>query len=121
MSTETQLDVTIWEKFTDTLSTISEGIVGYLGRLFGSSNDRLVRSLGYIRPKGSEAHSIAPGSILDRVNSLEPLMSEVRDEEFEQLTVDFRRRLGVEHKPFVKKGATPAESPGTAVPGLAPS
>src|SRR5438034_6709979 len=105
MSTETQLDVSLWERFTDTLSSISEGVVGFLGRLFGSSNERLVRSVGYIRPKGSEAHTVAPGSLLDRVNALEPLMLEVRDEEFEQLTAYFRGRLGVEHKPFIKKGA----------------
>src|SRR5260221_14542822 len=110
MSTETNLDVGIWEKFTDTLSTVSEGIVGFLGRLFGSSNERLVRSIGYIRPKGSEAHTIAPGSLLDRVNALEPLMDEVRDEEFEQLTLYFRGRLGVERKQFIKK--VPSEGAG---------
>ena len=49
---------------------------------------------------------IAPGSILERVNSLEPLIHEFRDDEFEHLTADFRRRLGVEHKPFLKKGAS---------------
>src|ERR1022692_1314231 len=115
MSTETNLDATLWERFTDGLSNVSEGIVGFLGRLFGSSNDRLVRSLGFIRPKGSEAHAVEPGSLLDRVNSLEPLMLEVRDDEFELLTGYFRGRLGVEHRPFVKKGAAP--SPPTPVPG----
>ena len=113
MSTETNLDVGLWDKFTDTISSVSEGIVGFLGKLFGSSNERLVRSLGFIRPKGSEAHTVAPGSLLDQVNSLEPIMRDLRDEEFEQLTAEFRRRLGIEHKPFVKKGA---QSPATAVP-----
>ena len=89
---------------TDGVSAFSENIVGFLGRLFGSSNDRLIRSLGYVRPRGSEMHAIAPGSVLDRVNSLEPLMLEMRDDEFETLTADMRRRLGAEHKPFVKKG-----------------
>jgi preprotein translocase subunit SecA len=115
MSTETNLDVSLWERFTDTLSTVSEGIVGFLGRMFGSSNDRLVRALGYVRPKGSEAHAVAPGSLLDRVNSLEPLMLELRDDEFEKLTADFRRRLGVEHVPFVKRGAPPSAL--NALPG----
>ena len=115
MATETNLAVGLWEKFTDTLGAVSEGIVGFLGRIFGSSNERLVRSLGFIRPKGTEAHTVAPGSILDQVNSLEPLMQELRDDEFEALTAEFRRRLGVEHKPFVKKTAaplTPAPLPG---------
>ena len=108
MATETNLDVGVWEKFTDTLSSISEGFVGFLGRLFGSSNERLVRSLGFVRPKGSDEHTVVPGSVLDRVNSLEPLMLELRDDEFEKLTADFRARLGIEHKPFVKKGEAPA-------------
>ena len=37
MSTETNLDVGVWEKFTDGLTAVSEGVVGFLGRLFGSS------------------------------------------------------------------------------------
>ena len=125
MSTQANLDVSIWEKVTDSLTAVSEGVVGFLGRMFGSSNERLVRSLGYIRPRGSEKHTVAPGSVLDRVNSLEPLMLEMRDGEFEKLTAEFRRRLGVEHRPFVKKGAellpaplapegTPAASNGEA-------
>ena len=60
MSTQNNLDVSVWEKFTDGLSAMSEGIVGFLGRLFGSSNERIVRSLGYIRPKGSETHAVSP-------------------------------------------------------------
>jgi preprotein translocase subunit SecA len=117
MTTEANLDVGLWERFTDTLSSISEGIVGFLGRLFGSSNERLVRALGYIRPKGSDAHTVAPGSLLDKVNALEPLMQELRDDEFEQLTAYFRGRLGIEHKPFPKKkAATPAAAaPGTDI------
>ncbi len=105
MSTETSLDVGLWDRFSDGLSAVSESIVGFLGKLFGSSNERLIRSLGYIRPKGSEGHAVTPGSFLDRVNLLEPIMQELRDDEFEKLTADFRRRLGVEHKPFIKKGA----------------
>ncbi len=111
MSTETNLDVGLWEKVTDSLGAVSEGIVGFLGRLFGSSNERLVRSLGFIRPKGSEGHTVVPGSLLDRVNSLEPFMQELRDDEFEKLTADFRRRLGIEHKPFVKKTAADLPAP----------
>src|SRR5687767_13808852 len=111
MSSETKIDTTLWERFSDGVASISEGDVGFLGRLFGSSNDRLVRSLGYVRPKHAEQHEVAPGSLLDRVNSLEPLMREFRDEEFEKLTAEFRRRLGVEHKPLPKKHAPMEAAP----------
>ncbi len=104
MSTETKIETTLWERFSDGVASIGDGIVGFLGHLFGSSNDRLVRSLGYLRPKGSDAHAVTPGSLLDQINSLEPLMKELRDQEFEKLTAEFRRRLGVEHKPLPKKG-----------------
>ena len=84
MSTETNIQSTFWERLTDGISTIGDGVVGFLGKLFGSSNDRLVRSLGYVRPKHAEEHVVAPGSILDQVNSLEPLVIELRDDEFEK-------------------------------------
>ncbi|GEM_PF-3125 len=105
MSPETKIDTTLWERLTDGISTIGDGVVGFLGRLMGSSNDRLVRSLGYVRPKHAVEHQVAPGSLLYQVNALEPLMIELRDDEFEKLTVDFRRRLGVEHKPLPKRTA----------------
>jgi preprotein translocase subunit SecA len=105
MSSDLNLEATVWERFTDSLGAFTDNVVGVLGRLFGSSNDRLVRSLGYVRARGSEAHTIVPGSLLDRVNALESILMEMRDEEFENLTAEFRRRLGVEHKPFVKRVA----------------
>src|SRR5262245_565334 len=105
MSTETQIQSTLWERFSDGMATLGEGVVGFMGRLFGSSNDRLVRSLGYLRPKHSDEHTVVTGSHLGQVNTLEPLMLELRDDEFEKLTAEFRRRMGVEHKPLPKKTA----------------
>ena len=49
MNAESSLEASPWERFTDGISAVSEGVVGFLGRLFGSSNDRLVRSLGYLQ------------------------------------------------------------------------
>src|SRR5262245_24964785 len=103
MSPETKIETTLWERFSDGVANIGESVVGFLGKLFGSSNDRLVRSLGYIRPKLAMEHEVAPGSILYQVNALELLMNELGDDEFEKLTAEFRRRLGVEHKPLPKK------------------
>src|SRR5687767_5201564 len=110
MSSETKIDTTLWERFSDGVASIGEGVVGFLGRLFGSSNDRLVRSLGYLCPKHSAEHEVVQGSLLGQVNALEPLMLELRDDEFEKLTAEFRRRLGVEHKPLPKRSAG-AEAP----------
>ena len=86
------LDVSMWEKFTDGMNSVSDGFVGFLGRLFGSSNERMVRSLGYIRNRDG-THAIAPGSLLEQVNSLEPSMTEKTDEQLKALTAEFRERL----------------------------
>ena len=36
MSTETKMEANLWERFTDKLSSMSEGVVNFLGRLFAS-------------------------------------------------------------------------------------
>src|SRR5262249_51210955 len=49
MTTETTMDVPLWEKLGDGLSAFSEGVSKFLTRLFGSSNERTIRALGYLR------------------------------------------------------------------------
>src|SRR6516162_7900422 len=93
MSSEAKLELTFWEKLTDTFGSISEGVVGVLGKLFGSSNEKLIRSTGYIRTKGSDAHSIIPGSLLDQVNSWEEHMQSLSDDDLKGMTAAFRERL----------------------------
>jgi preprotein translocase subunit SecA len=92
MNAESSLEPSAWEKFTDGITAVSEGVVGFLGRLFGSSNERMVRSLGYIRNRDGE-HTIAGNSLLDKVNSLEEAMTAMTDEELKNVTVTLRERL----------------------------
>ena len=68
MSTETSMDVGFWEKLGDGLSAFSEGVGKFLLRLFGSSNERYVRGLGYIRAS-------APGATRPTLNIWTPLIS----------------------------------------------
>ncbi len=93
MTTETNMEASLWERLTDQLSSMSEGVVNFLGRLFGSSNDRIIRRLGYIRPRTSESHTIVQGSVLDQVNGLEEHMKALSDDELKALTPVFRERL----------------------------
>src|SRR5438128_12659941 len=79
MATETKVEATFWEKLTDTLGGIIEAIVSFLGRLFGSSNERIIRALGYIRRRGSDEHTVIAGSLLAQVNDLEPIMLTLTD------------------------------------------
>ena len=92
MNQEQNLEAGWWDKISDTFTAVSEGFVGFLGRLFGSSNERMVRSLGYIRNKDG-THRVIEGSLLDLVNSLEEKMKALTDEELKGLTATFRERL----------------------------
>src|SRR6516162_11813423 len=92
MSSEAKLELTFWEKLTDSFGSISEGVVGVLGRLFGSSNEKLIRSTGYVRSKGSDTHAIIPGSQLNQVNSWEEHMQSLSDEDLKGMTAAFRER-----------------------------
>jgi preprotein translocase subunit SecA len=94
MATETKMDLSIWERIADWFSGLSEGIVGFLGRIFGSSNERMVRSTGYLRSRDPNVtHTVVAGSILDQVNSLEETMKAKSDEELRGMTAHFRERL----------------------------
>jgi preprotein translocase subunit SecA len=88
------MDVSIWEKLTDSLSALTEGFVGFLGRLFGSSNERTIRGTGYLRSRDPNiTHTVIPGSILAQVNELEEKMHALSDEGLKALTPLFRERL----------------------------
>lgn len=93
MATGSNLEMSIWEKLGESFSKFSEGVGGFLSRLFGSSNERHIRAMGYIRPKYSEEHTIIPGSFLAQVNELEEKMQALSDDELKELTPQFRERL----------------------------
>src|SRR4051794_39605185 len=92
MSSEQSMDVSILERIGDGLSAFSESVAGFLTRLFGSSNERHVRSLGYVRHKDG-SYAVTPGSLLAQVNALEEKMKALSDVELKGLTPKFRERL----------------------------
>src|SRR6266498_2813904 len=98
MADETKVEASFWEKLTDTLGGWTEGLVNFLGRLFGSSNERYIRSLGYIRAREGE-HTVVPGSLLAQVNDLEETISTFSPDALKDLTVQFRACLQGEFQP----------------------
>ncbi|MDW8265935.1 MAG: preprotein translocase subunit SecA [Gemmataceae bacterium] len=89
-----KMEVSFLEKLGDRLSAFSEAIARLLTRLLGSSNERYIRKLGYIRSNNpNEPHRVVPGSLLARINDLEPQMRALSDEELKQSTARFRARL----------------------------
>jgi preprotein translocase subunit SecA len=68
----------IWDKTTDALTSVSEGVSGGLVRLFGNSNERQIKRM---RP------------VVASINDLEPAMLALTDEELKGKTAEFRGRL----------------------------
>jgi preprotein translocase subunit SecA len=96
MTTEATMDVSILEKLGDGFNALSEGVAQFLTRLFGSSNERHIRKLGYIRSKNPAVPpTIIPSSLLAQVNALEEKMHALSAEELKALTPQFRQRLAI--------------------------
>ena len=93
MATQTKMETNFLEKIGDTLNSFIEGSFGFVNRLFGSANERTVKSLGYIRPRGAEAHTVLPGSLLDQINKLEDRMKALSDDGLKEQTAKFKERL----------------------------
>ncbi len=92
-STSTSME-NFWGTIADGLSAASDGISRFLTRLFGASNERYVRKLGYIRASDpTKPHSVIPGSLLAQVNALEEQMRALSDEELRQTTPRLREKL----------------------------
>ena len=92
MATDTAMKTGIWDKLGDTFTGFVEGSLGFVGRLFGSANDRAVKAVGYVRPKNATEHTILPGSILQRTNALESQMLALSDDELKGLSIRYRER-----------------------------
>src|SRR6476659_10373946 len=85
------------EKLGDRFSSFVEGCVNMIARLMGgSSNERRIKSLGYIRPKNAEAHTVLPSSVLGKVNAFEERMTALTDEELKNLSIKFKERIAKE-------------------------
>lgn len=89
-----QVDMTLLEKIGERLTSFSEGFVGALTRILGTSNDNYVRKLGYLRARGTAQHQVTPGSMLGRINDLEPSMKALSDEQLRGLSALHRQRYG---------------------------
>src|SRR4051812_18119804 len=75
MSSQTSVESGFLDKLTDGLSSLSDGMAQFILRLFGSSNERAVRKLGYVSSRDPKVPpAIVPGSLLAQINALEAKM-----------------------------------------------
>ena len=82
----------ILDKFGDAFNVMLGGTERFITRMFGSSNERRVRQIGFVRDKQGNS-SIVPGSILDRINQMEPDLEKLSDAELRETAAKLRRRL----------------------------
>src|SRR5258708_35928696 len=68
----------LWDKTTDALNAMTEGVSDGLVRLFGNSNERQIRRM---RP------------IVARINEMEPAIQALSDDQLKAKTAEFRQRL----------------------------
>ncbi|MFQ5733869.1 MAG: preprotein translocase subunit SecA, partial [Planctomycetaceae bacterium] len=80
------------DRFGDWFNSFTGGVERFITRLFGASNERQIKKIGYVRDKQGNA-SIVPGTVLDRVNRLEPEFQKLTDDELKQCAAKFRARL----------------------------
>lgn len=79
------------EQIGDFFVSLTAIIERFLTRMFGASNERLMRRLGFLR-KGDQT-TIVPGSLLDQINQQEAQWQALSDEELKQTATKFRERL----------------------------
>jgi preprotein translocase subunit SecA len=80
------------EKIGDFFVSLTAMIERFLTGLFGASNERLMRRLGFVRT--GDQTTITPGSLLDNINQQEPYWQSLSDDELKQTAAKFRERLG---------------------------
>jgi preprotein translocase subunit SecA len=97
-ATKPAMKTGILDKIGDAFNGIVEGGLDFVTRLFGTANERAVKSIGYYRSKNATEHTVVAGSVLAKVNALEDAMTALSDDELKGLTPKFRERL--------KKGET---------------
>ncbi|MEY3457751.1 MAG: hypothetical protein RL215_908, partial [Planctomycetota bacterium] len=82
----------ILDKVGDFFSAATYRIERGITSLFGSSNERRMKRLGFARDAQGRT-AIIPGSMLDRINAMEPEWQKLSDDELRQTTAKFRARL----------------------------
>lgn len=80
------------ERLGDWFTALTAWVDRLIQQFFGSDNDRMVKKLGFVRTKEGD-DSIVPGSLLDRINQLEPEYEKYTDTELKGLSDKFRARL----------------------------
>ncbi|QDT98373.1 preprotein translocase subunit SecA [Gimesia aquarii] len=80
------------DKLGEWLTVVTAWFERFLTGLFGSSNERQIRKLGFVRDKEGN-DEVVPGSMLAEIDSFEPELQKLSDEELKQTASKLRARL----------------------------
>ncbi|HWL06982.1 MAG TPA: preprotein translocase subunit SecA [Planctomicrobium sp.] len=80
------------DRLGDFFNTITAFIERLLRGMLGSSNERMIKNIGFSRDREGNSQVI-PGTVLDRINSLEPEMQKLTEGELRATTDRLRRKL----------------------------
>ncbi|WP_299469907.1 preprotein translocase subunit SecA [uncultured Gimesia sp.] len=80
------------DKLGEWLAVVTTWFERFLTGLFGSSNERQIRKLGFVRSKEGR-DEIVPGSMLAEIDSFEPELMKLSDAELKQTASKLRARL----------------------------
>ena len=80
------------DKLGEWLTTVTAFLERFLTGLFGSSNERQIRKLGFVRDKEGN-DEIVPGSMLAEIDSFEPELMKLSDDELKETASKLRARL----------------------------
>jgi preprotein translocase subunit SecA len=81
-----------FNKVTDFFSAVSSKVERGITGLFGSSNERRVRQIGFVRERDGSSR-VVPGSLVDRINQLESQYQALSNDDLRQTSVKLRARL----------------------------
>ncbi len=81
-----------FDRLGDFFNSVTAFVEAIIRKFFGSSNEREIRRIGFVREKDG-ATKVQPGSVLDRINSLEPEMEKKSDAELKETTDRLRAKL----------------------------
>jgi preprotein translocase subunit SecA len=82
----------VFERIGEFFLALTGFIERFFRRLFGSSNERQIKSVGYSRDKDGTAHVVA-GSVLDRINQLEPDFEKLSEGELKETATKLRAKM----------------------------
>jgi len=82
------------DRLIEFFSSFPEMVGKLLLSILGDSNERYVRSLGFVRSnKPDSVPKITPGTLLAKINDVEPKMLALSDDELRQMATKLRARL----------------------------